>query len=552
VQRAKAAYNGAHIANDFLIKQGPPESQSTYNVHSGCNLGFEDLMSNTFYTTPTSNMLFGTGVVAAVPFTTSSIALDGRHTLMYSKEIVDPTGPFPIVAPNWSNLVPNNKSIRLGNALGGAEKESIKLEYTIDGALPSKIVYSYAVVLQDPGDSHAESDKPYFELKAYIEGEAPSACASFKIIAGQGKSGYSYTEGKTKLFKSWTTNVIDVAKLPGYNQSANPAQKLILEFITADCSFGAHYGYAYIDLNCEEPQIERKGPSCLGSFSTFSSTLIGNNKKEDVKWTFKHAGTPFLELSGTILTNENGEKQITSNLPNVLIPSYLESEMFSVDDEYSIEAPKVAFYNFDDYTTLEADLEVDLHDDNNPIQCSTLKSTTSFSVKNCETNIIKCKDCITSFAPIPGNKYIISAWAREDAENPLGYSKPTIGIVLNGVSKSFQFKPSGKVIDGWQKIESEFDVPEGTYSIGVELYNDDVNSSQYVYFDDIRVQPFKSSLKSFVYDAKSQKMVAELDENNYATFYQYDEEGQLVRVKKETERGVMTIKEHNTVKATRQ
>ena len=36
--------------------------------------------------------------------------------------------------------------------------------------------------------------------------------------------------------------------------------------------------------------------------------------------------------------------------------------------------------------------------------------------------------------------------------------------------------------------------------------------------------------------------MAELDENNYATFYNYDEEGILVQVKKETERGIMTIK----------
>jgi hypothetical protein len=38
--------------------------------------------------------------------------------------------------------------------------------------------------------------------------------------------------------------------------------------------------------------------------------------------------------------------------------------------------------------------------------------------------------------------------------------------------------------------------------------------------------------------------MAELDERNYATFYEYDEEGKLIRVKKETEKGVMTIQEN--------
>jgi hypothetical protein len=37
--------------------------------------------------------------------------------------------------------------------------------------------------------------------------------------------------------------------------------------------------------------------------------------------------------------------------------------------------------------------------------------------------------------------------------------------------------------------------------------------------------------------------MAELDENNYATFYEYDDDGTLVRVKKETVNGIKTIKE---------
>lgn len=62
-------------------------------------------------------------------------------------------------------------------------------------------------------------------------------------------------------------------------------------------------------------------------------------------------------------------------------------------------------------------------------------------------------------------------------------------------------------------------------------------------FDDIRIHPFRSNMKSFVYNPSTQKLTAELDENNYSTQYEYDDEGILIRVKKETERGVMTIKE---------
>jgi YD repeat-containing protein len=50
-------------------------------------------------------------------------------------------------------------------------------------------------------------------------------------------------------------------------------------------------------------------------------------------------------------------------------------------------------------------------------------------------------------------------------------------------------------------------------------------------------------MKTFVYDYTNNRLMAELDENNYATFFEYNEEGKLIRVKRETERGIVTVKE---------
>lgn len=66
--------------------------------------------------------------------------------------------------------------------------------------------------------------------------------------------------------------------------------------------------------------------------------------------------------------------------------------------------------------------------------------------------------------------------------------------------------------------------------------------------DDIRLQPFRSAMKSYVYDALTNKLSADLDDQNFATFYEYDAEGQLERIKKETERGIVTIQEVRTAK----
>jgi hypothetical protein len=50
-------------------------------------------------------------------------------------------------------------------------------------------------------------------------------------------------------------------------------------------------------------------------------------------------------------------------------------------------------------------------------------------------------------------------------------------------------------------------------------------------------------MKSYVYDPVSLRLWSELDDRNYATFYEYDEQGNLTRTKKETERGIITIQE---------
>jgi hypothetical protein len=63
------------------------------------------------------------------------------------------------------------------------------------------------------------------------------------------------------------------------------------------------------------------------------------------------------------------------------------------------------------------------------------------------------------------------------------------------------------------------------------------------YLDDLRMYPVDGTMKSFVYDDTYQRLQAELDENNYATFYDYDHEGNLIRVRKETERGILTLQE---------
>jgi YD repeat-containing protein len=50
-------------------------------------------------------------------------------------------------------------------------------------------------------------------------------------------------------------------------------------------------------------------------------------------------------------------------------------------------------------------------------------------------------------------------------------------------------------------------------------------------------------MKNYVYHDVSLKLLSEIDANGFANFYEYNAAGELIRIKKETERGIMTIQE---------
>jgi hypothetical protein len=147
---------------------------------------------------------------------------------------------------------------------------------------------------------------------------------------------------------------------------------------------------------------------------------------------------------------------------------------------------------------------------------------------------------------MPGNKkMLLSAWVREQTVGA-NYNNGQIQLIfkdVNGaqIGSPQSFTASGPVIEGWQKIEDHFTAPAGAVTVEVVLAN--TGNSGAVYFDDIRIHPYEANMKSFVYDPVNLRLLAELDANNYATFYEYDEEGGLIRTKAETYEGVKTIKE---------
>jgi hypothetical protein len=153
------------------------------------------------------------------------------------------------------------------------------------------------------------------------------------------------------------------------------------------------------------------------------------------------------------------------------------------------------------------------------------------------------KSYSAEFQPERGKKYLITYWTKSKPSSNIGeqgYIDVKFDCDINYTSSDVKSNQVKQVeIEGWSLMSKEIEIPKDVKIMKI-VFNPCSSGS---YFDDIRFSPINSVLKTYVYNPKILKHVAELDENNYATFYDYDEMGNLVRIRKETERGIMTIKE---------
>lgn len=153
---------------------------------------------------------------------------------------------------------------------------------------------------------------------------------------------------------------------------------------------------------------------------------------------------------------------------------------------------------------------------------------------------------IASMADFAGVPYcFVSFWVF----TPNGGTPDVSQIQIQATGKDANGNPTSNTwnafavttgnINNWYKVEGK---------IQMSLMNayTDIHIKMPVNYaiDDIRMMPDNANMKSFVYDVLTHRLMAELDENNFATFYEYDAEGALVRVKKESDRGILTVNEN--------
>lgn len=584
----KQAQNFALESKELLIIDSTQANYSMISpstcAHNDCtNIGFEvgDLSSWNEYT----------GIACIDPSFGSHSCHSFTNPIASPAQIEIQSGtgfdPFvnssklPVVCPGGSY------SLRIENTLLGGHASKITRDFIVNTS-NSMYLYKYAVVLEDPGNSHLDEEKPFFSVKMYVLDnscniESEIDCASYSVYANPNNPEIKHNFFQVPLYnflyyKKWTTVAIPLDEHIG--------KKVRIEFVVSDCAYGGHLGYAYIDgecLNstptigpCVDGKRELTAPLGFNSYWWSGDDIDGQNYNNKIR-----AGRGFHRLLATTVTKCKREyilevdscppiSVVNCNISSLTATPFscnVQNNNFDLNGTITFSSspstgvliisngylsqiynlPLTSPFNFT-FNNLVADgqthtLKAVFYKSNfissEFISCQLSISYTSPNA--CFFPTIPCENCLTSFNPEPG-RYIISAWVKDvyAASDVETYLNPYIEIEFSGGTIILpKMYPSGKIIERWQRVFYEFTIPIGATDISINLGT----NSGAVLFDDIRIHPANGSFVSYVYDPVSLKLVATLDDNNYATIYEYDNEGTLLRVKKETERGIMTIKE---------
>lgn len=158
-------------------------------------------------------------------------------------------------------------------------------------------------------------------------------------------------------------------------------------------------------------------------------------------------------------------------------------------------------------------------------------------------NLPEKKAYSSGFSFYKEKDYIFSAWVKRSS----GFDVSGLSLsVSNGTLTRNASTPQRKaVVEKW--ILVEFTIPASALS---DLYAQnklvEIRLQGATTIDDLRIFPASGNIKTYVYHPYTFNLMAELDENNMASLYEYDDQGRLVRIKKETDRGIITVKESRT------
>ena len=198
------------------------------------------------------------------PFMNTGVAY-GRHTVITQQGADPNTGyQLPFLPPE------ENRVVKLGNEQVGAQAEAVTYQFTVDPD-HAILLLKFAVVFEDPG--HPFPDQPRFVVRVLNgAGQLVDSCAEYDVTAAGDIPGFqTYVfSGHKVCWRPWTNMGVDLSDYAG--------QQVRVQFVTYDCDWHAHFGYAYFTATCINNKLTLSG--CDGD----QVTLVAPSDFESYAW----------------------------------------------------------------------------------------------------------------------------------------------------------------------------------------------------------------------------------------------------------------------------
>nr|HPI55109.1 hypothetical protein [Chitinophagaceae bacterium] len=149
-----------------------------------------------------------------------------------------------------------------------------------------------------------------------------------------------------------------------------------------------------------------------------------------------------------------------------------------------------------------------------------------------------------------GGEVILKFWASswptfDEVANASLAVNPgaTVELLTNNLVTSSMATTRLATVGPWNLFQVKFSTSALTGGANVYKFRIKCNLTASLTLDDIRYQPIKSAMKTYVYDAAKKRLLAEFGDDHMPTKYVYNLDGKLVRKMVYTEKGQMTILE---------
>ncbi len=234
--------------------------------------------------------------------TNTSNASGGFNNINFVHELCT-AGNDPTV-PSITRVPPGHTySMRLGDGVAGNQFNHQTISNTFMVTQQNcTLVYWYACIFdQTPGFPHPQTEQPFFKIRMYNAAGNEIICAHYDVDATSGlTNGFQVQDitngtqgvGMEAVYKNWTQVMIPLINYIGQN--------VTIKFESSDCNAGAHFGYAYLAVDCGPFQVINTTPfPCAGGTASLTAP--------------PGAGT--YAWSGPGIVGSSATQQITINTP---------------------------------------------------------------------------------------------------------------------------------------------------------------------------------------------------------------------------------------------